>query len=61
MSTNRCPRCQNPYVVITITLGGSKATMHSCSECDRRIWSTEGEAVELDGVLADLSVDSRRR
>jgi hypothetical protein len=46
-------------VEITITLGRAEATMRSCSQCDRRFWSADGETVELDGVLADLS-DARR-
>ena len=59
MPQNRCPRCQTPFVEITITLGAAEATMRSCSQCDRRFWSSEGEHVELDGVLSDLS-DARR-
>lgn len=56
----RCPRCDAPYVEITVTLAGTVATMRSCSECDQRTWTTAGRAVDLEGVLSDLSVEPRR-
>ena len=56
----RCPRCNAPYVEITVTLGGTNATMRSCSECDQRTWVTDGRPADLHGVLSDLSVEPRR-
>lgn len=60
MPAHRCPRCDAPFVEITITLGGTEATMRSCSECDQRVWTTDGRDVDLHGVLTDLSVEPRQ-
>lgn len=50
-----CPNCGNELVEIGLTIDGSRLMMRSCSVCDTRSWHRDGEAVELDGVLADLS------
>jgi hypothetical protein len=50
-----CRACGNETVEIGMSIDGSSLTMRSCSLCDTRSWHRDGEAVELDGVLADLS------
>jgi len=64
MSVARCPRCPNTLVSISITIGGERRTMQSCSRCGHRGWyagesSTGQKPVELAGVLAAIS-DERR-
>lgn len=53
MST--CRTCRNELVEIALTIDGSRLTMWSCSTCDTRSWHRDGETVELDGVLHDIS------
>lgn len=55
----RCPRCDAPYVEITVNLSGTEATMRSCSECDQRTWITDGRPADLECVLSDLTVERR--
>ena len=40
---------------IALTVDGSRLLMRSCSNCDTRSWHRDGDAVELEGVLTDLS------
>jgi hypothetical protein len=42
-------------VEIGLTIDGARIMMRSCSVCDTRSWHRDGEAVELDGVLHDIS------
>jgi hypothetical protein len=42
-------------VEIELTVDGSDLVMRSCSTCDTRTWRRDGEAVDLDGVIADIS------
>jgi hypothetical protein len=42
-------------VEIGLTVDGSGLVMRSCSECDTRTWHRDGEEVDLDGVLHDIS------
>ncbi len=53
MST--CRACGNETVEIALTIDGSHLMMRSCSICDTRSWHRDGEWVELDGVLHDIS------
>lgn len=50
-----CQRCGNEMVEIGLTIDGSRLVMRSCSTCDTRSWRRDGETVELDGVLTDIS------
>ena len=50
----RCERCQTTMVEITLTVGEGNVVMRSCSRCDRRSWISDGEPVELDGVLDQI-------
>jgi hypothetical protein len=50
-----CGTCGNDQIEIGLTLDGSRLVMRSCSTCDRRTWHRDGDQVELDGVLHDLS------
>ena len=50
-----CTNCGNELVEIGLTIDGSRLMMRSCAVCDTRSWHRDGEAVELGGVLADLS------
>lgn len=50
-----CQACGNELVEIGLTVDGHRITMTSCSECDTRSWHRDGEYVELEGVLTDLS------
>ena len=38
-----------------MTIDGARLIMRSCSTCDTRSWHRDGAAVELDGVLHDIS------
>ena len=51
----RCDRCAAPVVEITLAHGSSTMTMRSCSVCDTRSWSTDGEALGFDTVLAAVA------
>ncbi len=50
-----CQVCRNELVEIGLTIDGSRLVMRSCSNCDARSWHRDGEHIELDGVLTDLS------
>lgn len=50
-----CSACGHVQVEIGLTIDGSRLIMSSCSNCDTRSWRRDGESVELDGVLHDLS------
>ncbi|MCB0952081.1 MAG: hypothetical protein KDB13_05035, partial [Microthrixaceae bacterium] len=58
--TMDCPSCGDELVEIGLTVDGHRLTMVSCSECDTRSWHRDGDAVELDGVLTDLSATKTR-
>ncbi len=47
--------CNHEKVEIALTIDGAKFFMQSCSVCDVRSWRRDGESVELDGLLHDLS------
>jgi len=47
--------CNNEMVEIGLTVDGSGLVMRSCSACDTRTWHRDGEEVDLDGVLHDIS------
>ncbi len=47
-----CPRCKASRLVeIKLTIDERAVTMRSCSRCDTRWWDSEGEALQLPGVL----------
>lgn len=50
-----CATCGKELVEIGLTIDGSRLVMRSCADCDTRSWHRDGETVELEGVLADLS------
>lgn len=50
-----CRACGNELVEIALTVDGSRLLMRSCSNCDTRSWHRDGESVQLDGVLHDIS------
>ena len=50
-----CRACGNEQVEIAMTVDGSRLLMRSCSTCDTRSWHRDGESVQLDGVLHDIS------
>ena len=52
---SRCTGCGNELVEIALTIDGARLMMRSCSNCDTRSWHRDGEAVELGGVLHDIS------
>jgi hypothetical protein len=54
-SVSRCVGCENELVEIALTIDGARLMMRSCSTCDTRSWHRDGEAVELGGVLHDIS------
>ena len=51
----KCPVCNNEMVEIGLTVDGSGLVMRSCSVCDTRTWHRDGDEVDLDGVLHDIS------
>jgi hypothetical protein len=53
--TIRCSRCGGPVVEIVLDGESSNLTMRSCSVCDAREWASDGDPVELDTVLGELS------
>lgn len=50
-----CEVCANEVVEIGLNVDGSRLVMRSCSVCDTRSWLRDGDGVELEGVLHDLS------
>ena len=47
-----CPRCKRSRLVeIVLKIGDRPVRMRNCSGCDTRWWDSEGEALELPGVL----------
>jgi hypothetical protein len=50
-----CPRCGHDEVLIGLNVDGARLVMHACATCDTRRWQRDGDVVELDGVLHDLS------
>jgi len=50
-----CTVCGNEDVEIGLTIDGSRLIMRSCSVCDTRSWLRDGDQVDLDGVLHDIS------
>ena len=55
MRIETCRACSNSLAVITLTIDGASRTMRSCSFCDRREWSDEGDVINLSEVLTELS------
>jgi hypothetical protein len=55
-----CHSCGNELVEIGLTVDGHRLMMRSCGDCDIRSWHRDGEAVDLDGVLTDLSATKTR-
>jgi ribosomal protein L37E len=54
-----CERCGRPQVQISLTIGERPVVMRSCSRCDRRSWSSEGENLALPGVLDRIGATRR--
>jgi hypothetical protein len=50
----RCQRCHHPLVELRAS-GPSTFTLQSCSHCDHRTWTIDGEAVSLDEVVAGVA------
>jgi transcription elongation factor Elf1 len=47
-----CPVCRDRQLVeISVTLKERKVTLHSCSECDTKWWSSAGQRLPLYSVL----------
>ena len=46
-------------VEISLKVGEGHMTMRSCSRCDRRAWMSDGEPVELSGVLDQIGATRR--
>ena len=55
----RCERCRNALVEISLTIAERPLVMRSCSRCDRRSWSSEGESLPLGGVLDRIGTTRR--
>ena len=55
----RCERCRNALVEISLTIADRPVIMRSCSRCDRRSWSSEGESLALTGVLDKIGATRR--
>jgi hypothetical protein len=53
--SSKCPGCGNEEVLIGLDVDGSRLVMHACAICDTRRWRRDGDVIELDGVLHDLS------
>ncbi len=50
-----CATCAEALAEINMVIDGKPLTMRSCSHCDTRSWHRGDEAVDLGGVLADIS------
>jgi hypothetical protein len=59
MSEVRCEPCGSTMVEITLKVGEGTVVMRSCSRCDRRSWLSDGEPVELPGVLDQIGTTRR--
>lgn len=51
----RCEVCNNEVVEIGMDVDGSRLLLRSCSVCDTRSWHRDGDEVDLQGVLHDIS------
>jgi Zn-finger nucleic acid-binding protein len=58
MST--CPRCAAPLVEIRLAAAATDLVMRSCSRCDGRWWSRDGESADLSAVLGSVAQLSRK-
>lgn len=55
MGQTRCRECGGPVIEIELSSGNEPLMMRSCSACDAREWSKEGEGLDLRGALDRLS------
>ncbi len=47
-----CPTCRlSQLVEISVRMGDRNLTMRSCSRCEGRWWDSDGERLDLPGVL----------
>lgn len=54
-----CPRCASALVEIRLDQAGQEMVMRSCSTCDTRWWSRDGEDVALGSVLHAMASAKR--
>lgn len=47
-----CPDCGAPLAAVTMHADDRAVTMRSCSRCDRRWWTADGEAADPTVVFA---------
>jgi len=59
-SLSSCPRCAAPLVEIRLAAAASNLVMRSCSRCDGRWWSRDGESADLHEVLGSVAQLSRK-
>lgn len=55
MGTERCTACGRALVIIELTIEGRGHLMASCSHCNTRQWRRGEDAIDLGGVLEELS------
>ena len=55
----RCDRCTSVMIEITLTVSERPVTMRSCSQCDRRSWTADGEPLGLGVVLEQIGATRR--
>lgn len=56
----KCAKCQRDMVSLNLEIESAKRTLHSCSNCDIRIWEDEGSSVSLETVLDEIADSSSR-
>lgn len=61
MSQSRCRECGGPVIEIELSAGDQPLMMRSCSACDAREWTKEGEGLDLRGALDRLAQSGNSR
>jgi DNA polymerase III alpha subunit (gram-positive type) len=60
VSSNICPNCaETSLVEISLTVGGHKVMLSSCSACESRWWHKDGQTSEVTEVL-ELASQGKR-
>ena len=48
----RCPDCGATVAEVALAVDGRAVQMRSCNRCDRRWWTSDGEAVDPIALFA---------
>lgn len=57
MRSERCPTCRRALVVINLAKDGQQVQLRSCTPCDTRWWTVDGQPVDPREALATHRAD----